>query len=131
MEVMVLQFLPVAEICILHASALTLVGTGASALFVLLPPRVTLFQFRVNGDRKGAPGNKNEIVKRADKFACFISFFFSKSQCLAVIHFTSSITSRDFMTHSLLFPKGCPPGMCPLQTPGPERARQSQTFHLP
>lgn len=58
MWVTVVQFLPVAEICILHASALTLVGTGAPALFVLLPPRVTLFQFQVNGDRKGAPGKQ-------------------------------------------------------------------------
>lgn len=59
MWVMVVQFLPVAEIRILHASALTLAGTGAPALFVLLPPRVTLFQFQVNGDRKREPGNKN------------------------------------------------------------------------
>ena len=98
-------------------------GRCSPALFVPLPPCVTRFQFQIKGDRKGEPGNKNEIVKRADKFACFISFFFCKSQRLAVIHFTSSITSRDFMTHYLLFPKGDPPGVCLLRTPGPEKRK--------
>lgn len=103
-------------------------GDCPPALFVLLPPCVTRFQFQINGDRKGEPGNKNEIVKRTDKFACFISFFFFKSQCLAVIHFTSSITSRDLMTHYLLFPKGDPPGMRLLRTPGPEKRKAESDF---
>jgi len=96
-------------------------------LFVLLTPHVTCFWFHINGDREGEPGIKNEIVKRADKFACFISFF-SKSQRRAVIHFASSITSSDFMAHDLLFPKGGPPAVCFLRTPGPEKRKAESDF---
>lgn len=99
-----------------------------TAILVLLPPCVTFFQFQINGDRKGETRNKNKIVKRADKFACFISFFFFKSQCLAVIHFKSSITSRNFMTHYLLLPKGDSLGMCLLRTPGPEKRKAESDF---
>lgn len=74
-------------------------GHSPTALCLLLPPSMTYFQFHINGDRKGQPGNKNEIVKGSDKFVYFIFFFFFKSQDFAVIHFTSSITCRDFMTY--------------------------------
>lgn len=50
-------------------------GHSPTALCLLLPPCMTYFQFHINGDRKGEPGNKNEIVKGADKFVYFIFFF--------------------------------------------------------
>lgn len=53
-------------------------GHCSLVLFVLFPPCVTCFQFQINGDRKREPGNKNDLIKRTDKFACFISFSFSK-----------------------------------------------------
>lgn len=107
---------PVSEICNLHGNVMTFRLAGIVPLLFggFLPSYVTCFQLQINGCRKG---NRNKIVRRADKFACFIFFFFSSSQHLAVIHFTLSITSRDFMTHYLFFPKGKPPGMS--STPGP------------
>lgn len=98
-------------------------GHSPTALCLLLPPCMTYFQFHINGDRKGEPGNKNEIVKGADKFVYFIFFFFSKSQDFPEIHFTSSITCRDFMTYYDSYTKGNPPGMWLLRTPGPEKRK--------
>lgn len=74
---MTVQFLPVAEICILHASDLIfrLVGT-VPLLFLFFCHHVRhVSSSKLMGDTKGEHGIKNEIVKRAHKFACFISFF--------------------------------------------------------
>lgn len=60
-------------------------GHSPTALCLLLPPCMTYFQFQLKEHRKGEPGNKNEIIKRADKFAPSYPFS-SPSLCCNTFH---------------------------------------------